>query len=110
MERTTRTTIGVEGRETRRMGCGKCERRRVWICWEDYVRLGTLAVTWTTRVPTMRVASWVAALLNVLSACVCGGPDEEGNKHGTLTYSVDAALPATTRSFPDLVRCINSQS
>src|SRR5579863_2970681 len=58
MERTA-TTIGVEGRETRRMGCGNCERRRVW---EDYVRLGTLVVTWTTRVPTMRVASWVVAL------------------------------------------------
>jgi len=56
--------IGVEGRRgARRTRCGEYERRRIWICYDDYVRFGTLVAIWTTRVPTMRVASWVIALL-----------------------------------------------
>jgi len=55
-------------REGRRMGCEDCERT---ICWVDYVPLGTIAVTWTTRVPTMRVASWAIALFTSLQ-CVFG--------------------------------------
>lgn len=46
--------VGEGRREGRRMGCEDRERT---ICWGDYVPLGTAVVTWTTRVPTMRVAS-----------------------------------------------------
>jgi hypothetical protein len=61
--RRRRRRIGVEVRRgARRMRCGEYEQR-IWICWEDYVRFGTLVAIWTTRIPTMRVASWVISLI-----------------------------------------------
>lgn len=57
----------VEGhREGQRNGCEDCERT---ICWVDYVPLGTIAVTWTTRVPR---CEWHREQLLCLQVCnVC---------------------------------------